>query len=84
MSRYVTIRLTIAQAQAACNAADLIRDDYEAGGSNVREAALYERTSHAIAAAIADQARGRRRRRRRGSKRGIPNVFDDLFASATP
>lgn len=72
MSRYVTIRLTLAQAQAACNAADLIRDQYEAG-NDMREAAMYARTSDAIEAAIKQQTAPRPRRAR-------PNIFDDLFA----
>lgn len=44
MTRYVTIRLTVAQAQAASNACDLIRDQLEADGQR-REAALYRRAS---------------------------------------
>ena len=47
MSYYVMVRLTVAQAQAASNACDLIRDQYEADG-NKREAALYERASKAL------------------------------------
>ena len=47
MSGYVTVRLTVAQAQAASNACDLLRDQYEADG-NKREAALYERASQAL------------------------------------
>jgi hypothetical protein len=47
VSGYVTVRLTLAQAQAASNACDLIRDQYEADG-NKREAALYERASKAL------------------------------------
>lgn len=47
MSRYVTVRLTREQAQAASNACDLIRDQYEADG-NKREAALYERASKTL------------------------------------
>lgn len=47
MSRYVTVRLTVAQAAAACNACDLIRDQLEADGYK-REAMLYERTSEIL------------------------------------
>lgn len=47
MTRYVMIRLTIAQAQAASNACDLIRDSLEADGQK-REAALYGRASEAL------------------------------------
>lgn len=47
MSRYVTIRLTTAQARAASNACDLIRDQLEASEQR-REAALYERTSERL------------------------------------
>ncbi len=47
MSRYVLVRLTVAQAQAASNACDLIRDQFEAD-SNKREAALYQRASEAL------------------------------------
>lgn len=47
MSRYVLIRLTVAQAQAASNACDLIRDQLEADG-NKHEAALYQRASVAL------------------------------------
>lgn len=52
MSRYVTVRLTIAQAQAAYNACDLIRDEYEASGENKREAAQYKRASETIGKAL--------------------------------
>lgn len=48
MSRYVTVRLTLAQAQAASNACDLIRDQLEADGGDRREAALYQRASAAL------------------------------------
>lgn len=41
------IRLTVAQAQAACNACDLIRDQLEADGQK-REAALYRRASETL------------------------------------
>lgn len=44
MTRYVTIRMTREQAQAASNACDLIADSYEADG-NKREAAIYHRAS---------------------------------------
>lgn len=42
MTRYVTIRMTREQAQAASNACDLIADSYEADG-NKREASIYHR-----------------------------------------
>lgn len=51
MTRYVVVRLTLAQAQAACNAADLVRDQHEADGDK-REAAIYARASDAIDRAI--------------------------------
>lgn len=51
VSRYVMIRLTVAQAQAASNACDLIRDQLEADG-NKRDAALYERASVALSVRI--------------------------------
>lgn len=47
VTRYVTVRLTLAQAMAAANACDLIRDSYEADG-NKREAARYQRACKAI------------------------------------
>lgn len=52
MTRYITVRLTLAQAEAACNATDLIRDQHEASGADKREAALYRRASDTIAKAI--------------------------------
>jgi hypothetical protein len=51
MSRYITIRMTVEQAQAACNACDLIRDSYEAD-NNRREAAVYGRASRTLDAAV--------------------------------
>lgn len=53
--RYVTVRLTAAQAFAAANACDLIRDNYESD-NNKREAAVYERAAATIQTAI-DEAR---------------------------
>ncbi len=47
MSRYVLVRLTVEQAQAASNACDLIRDSLEADGKK-REAALYLRAAIAL------------------------------------
>lgn len=47
MSRYVVVRLTREQAQAASNACDLIRDQLEADGQK-REAALYGRASETL------------------------------------
>jgi hypothetical protein len=47
VSRYVTIRLTVEQAQAAINACDLIRDQYEADGQK-REASMYRRALEAL------------------------------------
>ena len=52
MSRYVTVRMTAEQAQAAYNACDLIRDQYEASGEHKREAALYKRASETIGKAV--------------------------------
>jgi hypothetical protein len=54
MTCYVTVRLTREQAQAASNACDLIRDQYEADGQH-REAGLYKRAS----AALSQTSRGR-------------------------
>ena len=51
MSRYVVVRFPIAQAAAAANACDLIRDSHEAGNEN-REAAIYKRACETIQAAI--------------------------------
>jgi len=51
VSRYVTVRLTVAQAQAAYNACDLIRDSCEADG-NKREAAIHKRASETIGKAV--------------------------------
>lgn len=68
MSRYVLVRLTVAQAQAASNACDLIRDEYDAAG-NKREAALYERACAALSQIPPDP--------------DIPDVFDDLFPKKT-
>lgn len=84
MSRYITIRLTLAQAQAACNAADLIRDQLEASGNagEAREAALYARASAAIDTAIREQSTASKRRTRR-ARATHPNIFDDLFAGVT-
>lgn len=46
MTRYVTIRMTREQAQAASNACDLIADSLRADGPGQgREASLYERAS---------------------------------------
>lgn len=47
MTRYVTIRMTAAQAAAASNACDLIRDQLQADG-RTREAALYGRAGVAL------------------------------------
>ncbi|HET9893258.1 MAG TPA: hypothetical protein VFQ42_22460 [Mycobacterium sp.] len=44
MTRYITVRLTIAQAEAASNACDLIRDSYDAD-RNKREAAQRRRST---------------------------------------
>lgn len=51
MSRYVTVHMTLAQAYAAMNASDLIRDQYEAGGQR-GEAAVYRRATERIQRAI--------------------------------
>ncbi len=53
MARYVTIRLTQAQAHAASNACDLIRNQIDADGDNKRESACYQRASDAIDLGIA-------------------------------
>jgi len=47
VTRYVTVRLTREQAQAASNACDLIRDQLEADDQR-REAALYQRACVAL------------------------------------
>jgi hypothetical protein len=47
VKRHITIRLTQAQANAASNACDLIRDQLEADGRR-REAAVYQRTSDVL------------------------------------
>jgi len=52
MSRYIWVRLPIAQAEAAANACDLIRDSLEAGDSQKREAAVYARATATIQTAI--------------------------------
>ena len=49
MARYITVRLTEAQLDAAINACDLIRDSHEAGGEK-REAAKYARTVNTLQA----------------------------------
>ena len=54
MTRYVTLRLTREQAQAASNACDLIRDQLEADGQR-REAALYKRASDALSQTRSDR-----------------------------
>lgn len=51
VSRYVTIRMTVEQAQAACNACDLIRDAHEAS-SDRRQAAIYKRACQTLDAAV--------------------------------
>lgn len=51
----VVIRLTLAQAQAASNACDLIADSLRADDCK-REASLYQRASVALDAAIAKRA----------------------------
>ena len=57
MTRYVTVRFTLAQAMTASNACDLIRDNYEAD-NNRREAACYRRAYEAI-----DEAMRRKEKR---------------------
>jgi hypothetical protein len=52
MTRYVTVRLTIAQAKSASNACDLIANSLHADGVNKREMQLYERTGAAIDEAL--------------------------------
>lgn len=51
MTRYVTVRLTLAQAMTAANACDLMRDSCEADGKK-HEAACYRRTYEAIDVAM--------------------------------
>jgi hypothetical protein len=48
MKRYVLLKLTIPQAQAALNACDLIAEQLRADGENKREAELYQRASDTI------------------------------------
>jgi len=60
MTRYVTVRLTVPQAQAASNACDLIRDQLEADG-RAHEASLYRRASDALDATAAKVPQGGRR-----------------------
>lgn len=48
MRRYVTIRLTVAQAQAAINACDLMRSQLEADGGDKREVGMYRRATQAL------------------------------------
>lgn len=55
MTRYLTIRLTEAQAQTALNACDLIRDSNEASG-DLREAAQYRRACVAIERVLSSRA----------------------------
>lgn len=54
VARYVTIRLTAAQAAAAINACDLIRDQLEADGGDRRESAQYLRAGVAIEVGITE------------------------------
>lgn len=63
MTRYITICLTLEQAQAASNACDLIADSLDADG-RVREASLYQRASKML-----DAACNRRSLRIVGNKR---------------
>jgi hypothetical protein len=53
---YITVRLTVAQAQAAGNACDLLAESLRADATGRREVALLERTIGAIDAALAEQA----------------------------
>lgn len=48
MARYVTVRLTVAQAQAASNACDLMADQLHADGVDKQQMSLYERAGAAI------------------------------------
>lgn len=51
VTRHITVRLTLAQAMAASNACDLIRDSCEADGKR-REAGTYRRAFEAIDRAL--------------------------------
>ncbi|HEY1814847.1 MAG TPA: hypothetical protein VGG74_21015 [Kofleriaceae bacterium] len=57
MSRYVVVRLTFEQAEAAANACDLIRDSHEASG-NRRDAAIYRRAYETLERALDTQREG--------------------------
>ena len=50
--KYVTVRMTSAQAMAASNACDLIAESLRADRSTSREAGLYDRACSALSAAI--------------------------------
>lgn len=52
MARYVIVRMTVEQAQAAANACDLIRDEYDASGEHKREAGLYQRAGERLQRAL--------------------------------
>lgn len=60
MSRYITVRLTVEQAEAAENACDLIRDSLEADGRK-RQAALYRRACAALQRALVPNIFDRKR-----------------------
>ena len=57
MSRYVTVRMTVAQAQAAANACDLIRDAHDASGEQKRETSLYQRACETLQRAIREKGK---------------------------
>ncbi len=60
MSKYITIRMTISDAECLENAADLERDRLEADG-NKRVAARYRRASERVTEALQAYVRGWRR-----------------------
>ena len=62
MARYVMIRMTRSQAQAASNACDLIADAFRVAGDK-REASLYERVCEALDQIRAPHKQSGRKRR---------------------
>ncbi len=56
MSHYITIRVTLSQAEALENAADIISDGYEADGRK-GEARRYRLASERVTAALQNWAR---------------------------
>jgi hypothetical protein len=69
VARYVTITLTFEQAEAAASATATMADNYRLDRTLSRRAALYSRTSDAIAAVLnANDERARQSRRERGAE----------------